>query len=192
MLRLSRGRLSTGMGQTYVLLHVRGAKSSIERTIPLLATKSGDAILLVASKRERLWAAVCGHYSGYAAYQARTRWHVIPVVILESRSALWTRAGQASAGSQIGGSAPAGCRSRRLPDPLVDADVDGVARPLADRLAELRLDGQPVRAVPLRHERAVERLAVDHAADLHEPARAEELRRVVHHNARPRTRIVAF
>src|SRR5688572_2725845 len=81
---------------------------------------------------------------------------------------------------------------RRLPDPLVDADMDGVARPLADRLAELRLDGQPVRAVALRHERALERLAVDRAADLHEPARAEELRRVVHHNARPRTWVVAL
>src|SRR5215204_3265613 len=49
--------------------------------------------------------------------------------------------------------------------------MDGVARPLADRLAELRLDGQPVRAVPLRHERAVERFAVDRAAALDEPAR---------------------
>src|SRR5690242_11674747 len=50
LLRLSHGRLSTGMGQTYVLLHVRGAKSGIERSIPLLGTKWGDAILLVASK----------------------------------------------------------------------------------------------------------------------------------------------
>src|SRR3954464_13943216 len=39
LLRLSGGRASTGMGQTYVLLHVRGAKSGIERTIPLLGTK---------------------------------------------------------------------------------------------------------------------------------------------------------
>src|ERR1700754_4101250 len=50
LLRLSRGRLSTGMGQTYVLLHARGAKSGIERTGPLLGTKSGEGILLVASK----------------------------------------------------------------------------------------------------------------------------------------------
>src|SRR3954447_17795433 len=50
LLKLSRGRLSTGLGQTYVLLHARGAKSGIERTVPLLGTKSGDAILLVASK----------------------------------------------------------------------------------------------------------------------------------------------
>src|SRR3954468_8575088 len=50
LLRLSRGRLSTGIGQTYVLLHARGAKSGIERTTPLLGTKSGDAIVLVASK----------------------------------------------------------------------------------------------------------------------------------------------
>src|SRR4051812_34445783 len=50
LLRLSGGRGSTGMGQTYVLLHARGAKSGIERTVPLLGTKSGDDILLVASK----------------------------------------------------------------------------------------------------------------------------------------------
>jgi deazaflavin-dependent oxidoreductase (nitroreductase family) len=122
LLRLSRGRLSTGLGQTYVLLHARGAKSGIERTTPLLGTKSGDTILLVASKagaarhpawfhnvranpdvavtvngvrrpvrarvagsdeRERLWAIVCDHYSGYAAYQTRTGGRVIPVVVLE-------------------------------------------------------------------------------------------------------------
>jgi deazaflavin-dependent oxidoreductase (nitroreductase family) len=50
LLRISRGRLSTGMGQTYVLLHARGAKSGVERTVPLLGTKAGDAILLIASK----------------------------------------------------------------------------------------------------------------------------------------------
>jgi deazaflavin-dependent oxidoreductase (nitroreductase family) len=50
LLALSRGRVSTGMGQTYVLLHTRGAKSGVERTVPLLGTKSGDSILLVASK----------------------------------------------------------------------------------------------------------------------------------------------
>jgi deazaflavin-dependent oxidoreductase (nitroreductase family) len=122
LLKLSRGRLSTGLGQTYVLLHARGAKSAIERTTPLLGTKAGDAVVLVASKagarehpawfhnvranpdvgvtidgerhamqarvaagaeRERLWAIVCDHYSGYAAYQARTGGRVIPVVVLE-------------------------------------------------------------------------------------------------------------
>jgi deazaflavin-dependent oxidoreductase (nitroreductase family) len=124
LLRASGGRLSTGMRQTYVLLHVRGAKSGVERTVPLLGTKWGDAILLVASKagaerhpawfhnvranpdvsvtvdgqrrpmrarvagqeeRDRLWEIVCDHYSGYAAYQARARGRVIPVVVLESR-----------------------------------------------------------------------------------------------------------
>jgi deazaflavin-dependent oxidoreductase (nitroreductase family) len=124
LLRLSRGRLSTGMGQTYVLLHARGAKSGIERTVPLLGTKAGEAIVLVASKagaaehpawfhnvranpdvavtvdgerrpmrarvaagdeRDRLWAMVCDHYSGYAAYQTRTRGRLIPVVVLDPR-----------------------------------------------------------------------------------------------------------
>ena len=45
LMPLTRGRLSTGMGQPIVLLHVRGARSGIERTIPLLATKTGDTVL---------------------------------------------------------------------------------------------------------------------------------------------------
>jgi deazaflavin-dependent oxidoreductase (nitroreductase family) len=49
-LPLTRGRLSTGLGQPVVLLHVRGARSGVERTVPLLATKTGEIVLLVASK----------------------------------------------------------------------------------------------------------------------------------------------
>lgn len=50
LMPLTRGRLSTGLGQPVVLLHVRGAKSGTERTTPLLATKQGQRIVLVASK----------------------------------------------------------------------------------------------------------------------------------------------
>jgi deazaflavin-dependent oxidoreductase (nitroreductase family) len=50
LLPLTRGRLSTGLGQPIVLLHVRGARSAIERTTPLLVTKKGDLLVLVASK----------------------------------------------------------------------------------------------------------------------------------------------
>jgi|SRR5881392_1132121 len=50
LLPLTRGRMSTGLGQPVVLLHVRGAKSGAERTVPLLATKDGDLIVLIASK----------------------------------------------------------------------------------------------------------------------------------------------
>jgi deazaflavin-dependent oxidoreductase (nitroreductase family) len=50
LLPLTRGKLSTGLGQPIVLLHARGAKSGIERTIPLLATKHGDTVVLIASK----------------------------------------------------------------------------------------------------------------------------------------------
>src|SRR5689334_24547168 len=50
LLPVTHGRLSTGLGQPVVLLHVRGAKSGVERTIPLLATKHGDLIVLIASK----------------------------------------------------------------------------------------------------------------------------------------------
>ena len=50
LMPVTRGRLSTGLGQPVVLLHVRGAKSGVPRTVPLLATKDGDRVLLVASK----------------------------------------------------------------------------------------------------------------------------------------------
>ncbi len=50
LMPLTRGKLSTGLGQPVVLLHVRGARSGVERTVPLLATKTGDMVLVVASK----------------------------------------------------------------------------------------------------------------------------------------------
>jgi F420H(2)-dependent quinone reductase len=50
LLPLTRGRLSTGLGQPIVLLHARGARSGVERTTPLLATKHGELIVLIASK----------------------------------------------------------------------------------------------------------------------------------------------
>jgi deazaflavin-dependent oxidoreductase (nitroreductase family) len=50
LLPLTRGKLSTGLGQPIVLLHARGARSGVERTTPLLATKHGDRLLLIASK----------------------------------------------------------------------------------------------------------------------------------------------
>ena len=94
-------------------------------------------------------------------------------------------------GGRLLKAARAGARGRSA-DALVDPDADGVARLLADRLAQRGPHGQPVRAVALRHQRALERLAVDRAADLHEPARLEELGRVVHHDARPCTWVVAL
>jgi deazaflavin-dependent oxidoreductase (nitroreductase family) len=50
LLPLTRGKLSTGLGQPVVLLHTRGARSGLERTTPLLATKHGDLLVVVASK----------------------------------------------------------------------------------------------------------------------------------------------
>jgi deazaflavin-dependent oxidoreductase (nitroreductase family) len=50
LIPFTRGKLSTGLGQPIVLLHTRGAKSGIERTSPLLATKHGDVVVLIASK----------------------------------------------------------------------------------------------------------------------------------------------
>jgi deazaflavin-dependent oxidoreductase (nitroreductase family) len=50
LLPLTRGRLSTGLGQPIVLLHTRGARTGAERTTPLLATRQGDLVIVVASK----------------------------------------------------------------------------------------------------------------------------------------------
>jgi deazaflavin-dependent oxidoreductase (nitroreductase family) len=49
LMPLTRGRVSIA-GPGGVLLHVRGAKSGVERTTPLLATKQGDLFVLIASK----------------------------------------------------------------------------------------------------------------------------------------------
>jgi hypothetical protein len=37
LLPLTLGRLSTGLGQPVVLLHVKGARSGVERTVPRLS-----------------------------------------------------------------------------------------------------------------------------------------------------------
>jgi hypothetical protein len=80
----------------------------------------------------------------------------------------------------------------QLSDPFVDLDVDSVARLLADRLSQRRLYWEPVRAVTLGHQRARERLPIDRAADLHEPAGTEQLGHVIHQHARPRTWVIAL
>lgn len=49
LIPLTRGRLSTGLGQPIVLLHTRGAKTGLERTTPLLATKRGALTIVIAS-----------------------------------------------------------------------------------------------------------------------------------------------
>lgn len=49
LLRLTRGRFSTGMGFPVVLLTVPGRKSGIERTVPLVYFTQGEEVILVAS-----------------------------------------------------------------------------------------------------------------------------------------------
>src|SRR5262249_18383750 len=64
---------------------------------------------------------------------------------------------------------------------------DPVARLLADRLAQVGLDWQLVRAVAESHEGGPERPAVDGATDLHQPAGAEVLGRPGHDDVGPAT-----
>ena len=49
LLRLSRGRLSFAVGQPVLLLHTVGAKTGQARTTPLVFTRDGTDILIVAS-----------------------------------------------------------------------------------------------------------------------------------------------
>jgi deazaflavin-dependent oxidoreductase (nitroreductase family) len=53
IIRWSRGRITSGVGTPYgdniCLLHCRGAKSGRPRTVPLLATPVGDALVVIAS-----------------------------------------------------------------------------------------------------------------------------------------------
>jgi deazaflavin-dependent oxidoreductase (nitroreductase family) len=50
LIPVTRSKLSTGLGQPIILLHTRGARSGAERTSPLLATKQGDLVVVIASK----------------------------------------------------------------------------------------------------------------------------------------------
>jgi deazaflavin-dependent oxidoreductase (nitroreductase family) len=50
LIKLSRGRVDSGFGMVpIVLLTVRGAKSGVERTVPLLYFTDGEEVILMAS-----------------------------------------------------------------------------------------------------------------------------------------------
>jgi deazaflavin-dependent oxidoreductase (nitroreductase family) len=54
LMKLTNARLSTGIGtamsKNAILLNCTGAKSGVERDVPLLCTPSGDDLVLVASR----------------------------------------------------------------------------------------------------------------------------------------------
>jgi deazaflavin-dependent oxidoreductase (nitroreductase family) len=50
LLRMSRGHLSTGIGQQVLLLAHRGARSGQRRSTPLLYDTDGENLVLIASK----------------------------------------------------------------------------------------------------------------------------------------------
>src|SRR5436190_19963669 len=63
-----------------------------------------------------------------------------------------------------------------LSEALLEADGNGVASILPDRLSDVLFHGELVVPVAHRHEGALEGLAIDRAADLDETSGAEELR----------------
>src|SRR4051812_35157266 len=83
-------------------------------------------------------------------------------------------------------------RQARLADAFVQTHEDGVASRLADGRSDVGPDRELVRAVAERHERALERHAVDGAADLHETLRPEELSGIVHDYIGPCSLVVAL
>lgn len=60
LMPLVRGQFSILLGQPVVLLHVRGARTGIVRDVPVLATKRGDLLVVVASE-----AGAAGHPAWY-------------------------------------------------------------------------------------------------------------------------------
>jgi deazaflavin-dependent oxidoreductase (nitroreductase family) len=53
VMRWTRGRVSSGLGSRFqgmvALVVMRGARSGLERTVPLLATRYGDRLIVIAS-----------------------------------------------------------------------------------------------------------------------------------------------
>ncbi len=89
VMRWTRGRVSSGLGSRFhssgILIVTRGAKSGLERTIPLLATRDGERLVLIASfggnpthpawygnlkKTPRCRALFQGEWRDYDAYEA--------------------------------------------------------------------------------------------------------------------------
>src|SRR6187551_2884782 len=83
-------------------------------------------------------------------------------------------------------------REGRLPEPLGQVDVDRVALGLVDDIADVGLDGQLVRAIAQRHERAPERMPIDRAGDLDQTAGPEEVSAPVGYHVGPATLRGAF
>src|SRR5215469_16131451 len=91
-------------------------------------------------------------------------------------------------GRRPGNQAPA-----ELPvDALLEPYGDHVTRLLADRLAQVGLNWQLVRAVAERHEGGPERPAVDGASDLYQPVGAEVIGRPWHDDVGPAARARAL
>ena len=63
---------------------------------------------------------------------------------------------------------------------------------LTDRLPQIRLQRKLVPPVAQGHERALERVAIDGATNLHPPSGAEELGRSRHDDIRPATLVRAL
>src|SRR5690349_1948897 len=54
LFKLTKGRITSGIGTSYgksiLLLTCKGAKSVVEREVPLLTTKHGDIFIIIASQ----------------------------------------------------------------------------------------------------------------------------------------------
>jgi deazaflavin-dependent oxidoreductase (nitroreductase family) len=107
LMRWTRGRVSSGIGSRFnnhgVLIVTRGARTGVERTIPLLAIPDGDRLVLIASfggnpnhpawyfnlkKTPRCRALFRGQWADYEAHEAEG----------EERERLWKLAGATYAG----------------------------------------------------------------------------------------------
>ena len=106
LLRATRGRLSSFAGTPVGLLAVRGARSGVERRIPLVFTTDGGRIVLVASKggspTHPAWYHNCvANPDVQFTAAGRTRRYTARVTTPAERAELWPRVNDVYAGYDV-------------------------------------------------------------------------------------------
>jgi F420H(2)-dependent quinone reductase len=104
LLRWTRGRVGTYMGQPVGLLETTGARSGEPRTTPLLYLRDGERVILIASKggapRHPAWYhnATANHEVVFMCRDGERRPYRVRTATGEEREALWGRCNDLYAG----------------------------------------------------------------------------------------------
>ena len=108
LMRLTKGRIHTGIlgGMPCALLTTIGAKSGLERTVPLAAIRDGQNIVLIASnagsERHPAWYHnLCAHPEATLYLNGSTGSYVAREALGEERERLWAKAAGMLVGYEI-------------------------------------------------------------------------------------------